>query len=121
VCGDWHGDGLQGYAGPELVIRNVTLELVETGGCGGTAPFFYPADQGNTSATINGLLVIGGGYSFRMGTPGSVSGLKVANGEWYYGTHEVNCSLLSNWEAQVVNVDSAYNISPVRTLPCRGG
>ena len=77
VCNDWHGDGIQGYDGPALTVRNVTLILVETGGCGGTAPFFYPHSQGNTRADIDRLLVVGGGYAFRLGTPGTVSGLKI--------------------------------------------
>ena len=97
VCGDWHGDGIQGYGSPELVVRNVTLELIETDRCGGTAPFFYPADQDNTSVSINRLLVVGGGYSFRLGTPGAVTGLHVADGSWFFGPTEVNCSLLSSW------------------------
>ncbi len=63
VCGDWHGDGLQGYDGARVTIRNSYLELVERDDCGGTAPFFYPADQGNTSVDIDGLIVKGGGAS----------------------------------------------------------
>ena len=69
VCGDWHGDGLQGYFGPALTIRNTVLEFIERSGCGGTAPFFVPDGQGNTSVDIDGLIVIGGGYSFRLGVP----------------------------------------------------
>ena len=46
-CGDWHGDGIQGYRGPALTVRQTSLILDEAG-CGGTAPFFYPHSQGNT-------------------------------------------------------------------------
>ena len=58
-CGDWHGDGLQGYDGGHLVLRNSVLKLVERPDCGGTAPFFYPENQGNTSVAIDGLIVEG--------------------------------------------------------------
>ncbi|WP_051606881.1 DUF4082 domain-containing protein [Microbacterium sp. CH12i] len=75
VCGDWHGDGLQGYGGAALVVRNSTMIMNETNGCYGTAPFFYPQGQGNTSVDIDGLLVSGGGYSFRNGMPGTVTNL----------------------------------------------
>ncbi|MFN0030187.1 MAG: Ig-like domain-containing protein [Acidimicrobiales bacterium] len=119
VCGDWHGDGVQGYDGPKLTMRNVTLEMVERDDCGGTAPFFYPADQGNTSVAIDGLLVIGGGSSFRLGTSGSVTGLKIVSGSWFYGPVSVNCSLLSSWDAQIVTINASYQpTSIVRTQPC---
>ena len=68
-CGDWHGDGLQGYGAPAITVRNLTIDFNETG-CGGTAPFFVPDSQGNTSANVNRLLVKGGGYSFRLGRSG---------------------------------------------------
>ena len=42
VCNDWHGDGIQGYGGPPVLVRNVTVIFMERGGCYGTAPFFYP-------------------------------------------------------------------------------
>ena len=92
-CGDWHGDGLQGFGGPALTLRNTTLDL-DIKGCGGTAPFFYPSGQGNTSVDIDGLLVKGGGAPFRLGMPGTVSNLRVANGSWVYFPVDVNCSAL---------------------------
>ena len=117
VCNDWHGDGIQGYDGPALTVRNVTLILVETGGCGGTAPFFYPHSQGNTRADIDRLLVVGGGYAFRLGTPGTVTGLKIARDSWYYGPIDVNCSALSSWEAQIVTMDGNQPVDR-RTQRC---
>ena len=59
-------------------MRNLTIDFNETG-CGGTAPFFVPDSQGNTSANVNRLLVKGGGYSFRLGVPGSVYGLRIVD------------------------------------------
>ena len=43
-------------------MRNSVLVMVTKDGCGGTAPFFYPAGQGNTSVDIDGLVVKGGGF-----------------------------------------------------------
>jgi hypothetical protein len=117
TCGDWHGDGLQGYDGPALVARNNTLELVERDGCGGTAPFFYPSNQGNTSVTVDRLLVSGGGYSFRLGTPGTVTGLKIDQ-NWFYGPINVRCSVITTWEARIVTMDSNYNITDVGPRSC---
>jgi len=107
-CGDWHGDALQGYDGGPLVIRHSTLVLEERG-CGGTAPFFYPRNQGNTSVVVDRLLVKGGGYAFRLGMPGSVTGLRIVAGSTY-GPIDVRCSVVSPWEAQVVTVDPNYRI-----------
>lgn len=108
VCGDWHGDALQGYDGPAVTVRNTTLHLDQRSGCGGTAPFFYPASQGNTRADIAGLLVVGGGFPFRLGMPATVTGLRIAAGSWAYGPIEVACSKVTSWEARVVSVDSSY-------------
>jgi hypothetical protein len=118
-CGDWHGDGLQGYGGPPLVIRNVTIDFQEGGGCYGTAPFFYPADQGNTSVDVDRLIVRGGGFSFRLGMPGRVRNLRVVNRSWGYGPIEVNCSALSDWSAEIVTIDSDYQpTGTVSNLAC---
>jgi hypothetical protein len=117
-CGDWHGDGIQGYDGPALAVHNVTIDMNEQG-CGGTAPFFYPRNQGNTSATIDRLLVKGGGYSFRDGMPGSVSGLKIVTRGWSCGPIDVYCSAISSWDASLVTITADYQIaSTVRSQPC---
>jgi Bacterial TSP3 repeat len=119
-CGDWHGDGLQGYGGPALTVRNVTLYL-DIRGCGGTAPFFYPSGQGNTSADIDDLLVKGGGYPFRMGTAGSVSDLRIVDGSWEFGPVDVKCSALNGWDAQIVKVNADYQVvKTVRPARCEG-
>ncbi|WP_062118886.1 hypothetical protein [Aureimonas sp. AU40] len=107
-CGDWHGDGIQGYDGPPLTVHNVTLHLDERPGCGGTAPFFYPDKQGNTSARIDGLLVQGGGYLFRLGVPASVRGLSIVAQSWGYGPIDVKCSAVGSWEAEIVTAGADY-------------
>jgi hypothetical protein len=119
-CTDWHGDGIQGYDGPPLTVRNVTIDFVEDL-CGGTAPFFVPDQQGNTTADVNGLLVKGGGASFRMGIPGSVRGLKIVDRSWYYFPVDVKCAALSAWDAKLVTVDANYRVTGTRgTQPCTG-
>jgi hypothetical protein len=118
-CGDWHGDGIQGYGGGALTVRSSTIFFVERNGCYGTSAFFYPSGQGNTSVTIDGLIVSGGGYPFRLGTPGSVVGLNIVDGSWGYGPLEVRCSLLSAWQAQTVKLDANGQPTSARTLACR--
>jgi Domain of unknown function (DUF4082) len=118
-CGDWHGDGLQGYDGAAVIVRNSTLELIGSGGCGGgTAPFFYPSGQGNTSVDVDGLLVKGGGYPFREGMPGTVKGLKIVAGSWGYGPIDVKCSAVTSWQADIVTVTADYQPTAVRAQPC---
>lgn len=117
-CADWHGDGIQGYGGAALTVRNTVLVLSERNGCAGTAAFFVPANQGNTSVDIDGLIVQGGGYPFRLGVPGSVKNLHVVNGSWGYGPAEVTCSRLTSWSATIATLDGAGQPVAVRTLPC---
>ena len=117
-CGDWHGDGIQGYYGGHLKVRNSTVILEEEQGCWGTAAFFYPHSQGNTSLDVDGLLVAGGGYPFRNGMPGSVRNLNVVEGSWGYGPIDVKCSVMETWEAQVVRLDGAAQPVPVKPISC---
>lgn len=117
-CGDWHGDALQGYDGAALTIRTSRLELVERNDCGGTAPFFYPSGQGNTSVDIDGLIVEGGGYSFRLGTPGTVRNLKIVRKGFYYGPINVRCSALAAWDAHIVRLDRAGQPVHLRRQRC---
>lgn len=117
-CGDWHGDALQGYDGASVTVRSSRLELVEKDGCGGTAPFFYPAGQGNTRVDIDGLIVEGGGYSFRLGTPGTVRNLKIVRTGYYYGPIDVKCSALDDWQAEIVRLDQADQPVTVRRQGC---
>jgi hypothetical protein len=124
-CTDWHGDGIQGYQGTNLHVENVTIDFHETASCGGTSPFFYNGGSGgspNGHAYVNRLLLKGGGYSFRMGTPGSVQGLKIVNSSWRYGPIDITdagCGAISPWDAQIVNVDANWRVTgTVRNLNC---
>jgi hypothetical protein len=107
---DWHGDGLQGIDGAALTIKHSTIQMIgnppSKAPCEGTSPFFWP-DQGNGPVTINGLIVSGGTYySLRIATGGSVSGLLVDS--HYSGVTVTTCSILTNWEATSITLDSDY-------------
>lgn len=117
-CGDWHGDGVQGYDGGRLTVRDSRLDLVEAPGCGGTAPFFYPSGQGNTAVDIDGLIVQGGGYAFRLGTSGRVVDLNIVQGSYYYGPLSVLCSAISEWQADIVTLDERGQPRRVRQQRC---
>ena len=66
-----HADGIQGAGAPWTTMVNSTIDFREVG-CG-TAPFFFPQGQGNDGVTIDRLLVMGGGFPFRLGTRGTVA------------------------------------------------
>lgn len=115
----WHGDAIQGYQGAALTVRNSYLRVGSIKGCLGTAPFFYP-DQNNTRATVDHLLVEGGGFSFRLQTEGSVTGLKVVNNSWGYQPVQIgDCDDVA-WGAgnEVVSVASDGSLRSVRALAC---
>ncbi len=117
-CDDrYHSDGIQGYGGPPTTLVNVTIDFEEAP-CG-TAPFFFPKDQGNTSVAVDRLLVMGGGYPFRLGVPGPVSGLRIVAASWAFGPIDVACSLVTGWDAAIVRIDADYQVSStVRSQPC---
>ncbi|MCP2282559.1 hypothetical protein APR04_001457 [Promicromonospora umidemergens] len=120
ACPDWHGDGIQGYGGGSVTVRQTRIIMVERKDCYGTGPFFYPSGQGNTSLTIDGLLVEGGGYPFRAGTPGTVRDLQVVRNSWGYGPVDVLCSALTAWQAHVVTVSDEGRTTPGPAIECTG-
>lgn len=121
-CDDWHGDGIQGHNGGRVAVRQSTIILEEHDDCPGNAPFFYPEDQGNTSVTVDGLLVSGGGYSFRAGTTGTVRNLRVVDGSWGYGPAEVSCPAVGVTGSHLVTVAADGRTSSVGPLvPCGAG
>jgi hypothetical protein len=126
-CAEWHGDGIQGYGGVNLHVRNVTIDFRETRRCQGTAPFFYVGGPGGSPhghVHVDGLLIRGGGYSFRMGTPGAVRGLNIVARSWRYAPLDITgagCAAIDPWQAQIVEVDPAWRVTrTVRRLTCRG-
>lgn len=129
-CGDWHGDGIQGYYGDGLTVRNVTVDMSDHttnngGDCFGTSPFFYDGSSQNGNkgpVTVDRLMVEGMGFPFRLGVSGSVSGLKIVAGSWVYGPVDVNCpAVLPNWNAHIVKIASKYKVAKtVRSQRCTG-
>lgn len=114
---DLHADGIQGYGGPPASVVNTTIDFRQAA-CG-TAPFFVPKDQGNTSVTVKRLLVMGGGYPFRLGVAGKVSGLKIVDRSWVFGPIDVACSLVTGWDARIVTITADYQVKrTVRTQRC---
>lgn len=120
VCEDWHGDGVQGHNGGPVVVRRTTIILKERADCPGNAPFFYPEGQDNTSMDIDGLLVSGGGYSFRAGTPGAVRHLQVVQGSWGFGPVDIRCDGVSVRQAMVVTVSGGRTTPVEPVTPCAG-
>ncbi len=118
---DWHGDGLQGYWGVPVTVRNSTITITRTAYCQGTAAFFYP-DQYNVSATIENVLLSGGAYVFRLGTPGSVSGLKIVDDSWEYGPVDVTSCSRVTWGSgnELVRVNQNGSLTSVAPLRCQG-
>jgi hypothetical protein len=115
-CGDWHGDALQGYDAAGVTIRNTFLWLDERNNCGGTSPFIYPDNGG--SVVVDGLIVKGGGYPFRLYGPGSVKNLNIVQDPGWYGPIDVECSMVTAWSAQDVNLDANGQPVAVHNQPC---
>lgn len=121
-CGDWHGDALQGYDAPALTIRDSTLILAPTSGCGGSSAFFYgSAEQnGNAPIVVRNLLVAGGSPVYRPDTPHDTEGLRVVQGGTPLGTDDRGnfvCLRATRWVNNALVTDlSATTI--VRPLNC---
>ena len=118
-CQEWHGDSFQGYLAPAVELRQTVLVLEGDipNDCAGTAPFFYP-DQGNAEAVIDGLVVKGGTYSFRLHTPADVKDLYVVRDSWQYGPLDVNCDLVRSWDAHLTSLGPDGQPTATEPLPC---
>jgi hypothetical protein len=139
----WHTDGTQAWYGDRLVMRNDTIDAQGYPIIGTSSAFFYP-DQHNASATVDGLLVMGGAATFRLGEPhlrvggsldetrdtfgnpygtSTVKNLRIVDGSWIYFPIDVKCSVISSWEAKIVGpvarTDSGYAVTEIRRdQPC---
>jgi hypothetical protein len=82
---------------------------------------------------MNQMLEAGGGVTYRHQVRGSRTGLWMIDNGWYYFPTRTRCSVLSPWEAKMVNIDVPIGpnkafaagadsrvTSTVRDLPCRG-
>lgn len=120
-CGaDWHGDALQGFHGSNLVIRNSVFELDEQAPpCEGTSAIFWADGSGHL--TVDGAIVIGGGYTFRTYYPSSVSNLNIVNNSWQYGPVDADCTKIERWQnVNLVTLNAAGQPVVVRSQPCVG-
>jgi hypothetical protein len=123
ACDVVHSDGVQGVAGVGATARNNTI-IFQTS-CGSSPWYVGGAGAAfpNTGRyDIDGLLVGGGGYVFRQGVAGSVTGLRIVNDSWVYGPlGDMDCSAISPWEAKLITIDSNYQVTGiVRDQPCTG-
>jgi hypothetical protein len=145
--GDLHSDGYQSYRARGATFVNNTLVF---GTLCGTSPYYAGYGYGQSSCAgqprntcpaessfnsgvynVDRMLVAGGGYTYRHQTPGYVRGLRIVNNGWRFGPIDNRCSVLSPWEAKIVNIDvapgpnqtfpadAAYRVtSVVRDQPC---
>jgi hypothetical protein len=69
------------------------------------------------------LLIRGGGFSFFMGTPGSVQSLMIVNNAWGNGPINITdtgCGVIQPWDAQIVAATPSQLVTgTVRTQACR--
>jgi hypothetical protein len=115
-----HPDGYQSYHARGWTFVNNTFVFANL--CG-SSPFFAGHGVNNPDApTINlgeyhvkRMLVAGAGYTYRHQTKGSAVGLRIVNKGWYYGPLASRCSVLSPWEAKLVNID--VPVGPDKTFP----
>jgi Bacterial TSP3 repeat len=118
ACDAVHSDGVQAVAGVGATARNNTI-IMQTY-CGTSAWFVVNPAVNKGRYDIDRLLVSGAGYTFRQQVAGSVTGLRIVNDSWVYGPlAEMDCSVLSPWDAKLVTIDSNYQVTAtVRDLPC---
>ncbi|MFI7491042.1 hypothetical protein ACIBXA_21920 [Micromonospora echinaurantiaca] len=93
---DPHGDGMQAYHGPSVVLRHNTIDQ-RLDDCP-TAPVFIP-DQRNDGGTIRDNLLAGGGYSLRAtgGWFPAITGNKIVHDSYGYGPVDVDCRKVGDW------------------------
>ena len=116
----WHGDVVQGYGGSNVTVRNSTLIMNNIGLCYGNNVFFYQVNQQNRGrVVIDNVLMKGGGFTFSLGMPGTVSGLKVVADAYRWGPiYRSACSATWGSGNEVVRVNSDGSLSKLASLPC---
>jgi hypothetical protein len=117
-CDQVHTDGVQAVAGVGATARNNTIIMENP--CGTSAWFVVNPSVNKGRYVIDRLLVSGGGYTFRQEVSASVTGLRIVDRAWFYGPlDEMDCSVISPWEAKLVTIDANYQVTGVaRDLPC---
>jgi hypothetical protein len=102
----YHADGIQGYTGAGLTVRNTVIDA--RGMECGTSAIFYGAGDGNTGPVVlDRVWVAGGGWTVVLGPAGSrVTGLEVLDGSWQNGPYDVDCGAV-DFSARVVDASGA--------------
>ena len=118
----YHTEAIQCYGGDQVTANHDTFDTTDASH--GTSSFFCPSGQGNTAAYVNGMLVMNGsnvpgttnvdgtlsnydccGFAFRDGVPGTVNNLHIVDHTWSYAAVDVNCSAITSWQADIVDID----------------
>ncbi|MDM4718581.1 hypothetical protein QTQ03_02820 [Micromonospora sp. WMMA1363] len=109
---DPHGDGVQSYHGPSVVLRHNTIDQ-RLDDCP-TAPVFIP-DQRNDGGTIRDNLLAGGSYSLRAtgGWFPAITGNKIVHDSYGYGPIDVDCRKIGTWSG---NATVTYDWATGRVL-----
>ncbi len=109
---DPHGDGVQGYHGPTVVLQHNTFDQ-RLDNCP-TAPIFIP-DQYNDGGTIRDNLLAGGGYSLRAsgGWFPAITGNKIVHDSYGYGPIDIDCRKVGTWSG---NATVRYDWATGRVL-----
>ncbi|PZW04196.1 hypothetical protein SAMN05443287_101950 [Micromonospora phaseoli] len=109
---DPHGDGVQGYGGPTVVLRHNTIDQ-RLDDCP-TAPIFVP-DQDNDGGTIRDNLLAGGSYSLRAsgGWFPAITGNKIVHDSYAYGPVDIDCRKVGTWSG---NATVRYDWTAGRVL-----
>jgi hypothetical protein len=117
-----HNDGIQGYDEPtRTTIRHNTIDTRASGPDCTTGAIFI-GNGGADLITIQNNLLLGGGYSLRMGPGGTydhVTGNRIVNGTWGYGPALVSsCGAVQQWaDNSIVTIDANYQVAgTVRAL-----
>jgi hypothetical protein len=123
-----HNDGIQGFGEPpRTIIRHNTIDTRGSGPDCTTGAIFIGNDKPDR-ITVEDNLLIGGGYTMRIGGPGPdgpggtydhVSGNRIVDGAWGFGPVVVDdCRTVADWsDNTVVRIDSSYRVrSTVRRL-----
>jgi len=119
----WHTDGLQGWYGAGLTVRDSTFDAGDGSGCNPSRAFFYPDQQNNHGpVVIDHVLASGGAVTWDLTQgPATVKGLRLVDRTWTYYPITTPCSVTAAWEAKIVKIDnrSDFRVTRiVRNQPC---
>ena len=103
---DWHSDGIQGYDGNALTVRNLTIDFNEV--LRHRAVLLSSAQPGQRPRRRRSPARDGRWLLVPVGHLGDGPNLKIVDESWGYGPIDVRCSALSAWDASLVTITSNY-------------